>query len=222
MRADERDGVLESLDEPLRAALHQPHRMRREDRRKGQQAEKRRSPGVFTLQQPVGSAASSYQLMSDDEDDGGGAELWSFSALRVFGPVETGPALPASAASSLHSFLSAGVGVALRGGGRGLCCLLAMALCQDAALALKSRVGPLEDDIVLPPFAARFKEGVRLGGCLLIHHTSRRPGFDTVRCLPARRRACHASVPAALFPSVFSLSLSVSQASAPTHLSQRC
>lgn len=38
-----------------------------------------------------------------------------------------------------------------------------------------------DDDIVAP----RFKEGPRHGGRLLIHHTSRGPGFDTLRRLQA-------------------------------------
>lgn len=52
---------------------------------------------------------------------------------------------------------------------------------------------PLDDDILSPPFAPRFKEGR-----LLIHHTSRVPGFDTLQRLPSGLAgSCHACVPTA-------------------------
>lgn len=75
----------------------------------------------------------------------------------------------------------------------------------------KKRSRMLDDDVVSLGFAPRFKEGLRLGGCLPIHHTSCGPGFDTLRCLPSPplrlRGSCHACVLAALLP-VFSPSLS--------------
>lgn len=42
-----------------------------------------------------------------------------------------------------------------------------------------------DGDVVSPGFAPRFKEGPRLRRRLLIHHTSRSPGSDTLQCLAA-------------------------------------
>lgn len=67
---------------------------------------------------------------------------------------------------------------------------------------------PPDDDIVSLQFAPRFKEGLRLGGCLLIHHTPVALDLTHSNVSPARRRVCARSCHACVPPLLFSLSLS--------------
>lgn len=70
---------------------------------------------------------------------------------------------------------------------------------------------PPDDDIVSLQFAPRFKEGLRLGGCLLIHHTPVALDLTHSNISPARRRVCARSCHACVPPLLFSPSLSLSE-----------